>query len=53
MAEPPPPVDDEATVFLPSDLRGAHWPTRDPDVSRRPYDEFATQIVARLPASTV
>jgi len=53
MAEPPPPVDDEATVFLPSDLRGAHWPTRDPDVSRRPYDEFATQIVARPPASPV
>ncbi|WP_372660179.1 murein biosynthesis integral membrane protein MurJ [Amycolatopsis kentuckyensis] len=53
MAEPPPPVDDEATVFLPSELRGAHWPTRDPDVSRRPYDEFATQIVARPPASPV
>ncbi|MEV6826976.1 murein biosynthesis integral membrane protein MurJ [Amycolatopsis sp. NPDC051102] len=53
MAEHPPPVDNEATVFLPKELRGPHWPTRDPDVSRRPYDEFAGQIVARPPASPV
>ena len=45
------PADEEATVFLSSDLRGPHWPTRDPDV--RPYDEFATQILARPPASPV
>ncbi|WP_103336221.1 murein biosynthesis integral membrane protein MurJ [Amycolatopsis sp. CA-126428] len=53
MAEHPPPADNEATVFLPSELRGPHWPTRDPDVSRRAYDEFAGQIVARPPASPV
>ncbi|WP_328649642.1 murein biosynthesis integral membrane protein MurJ [Amycolatopsis sp. NBC_00348] len=57
MADQDPPAtkpgDEEATIFLPSDLRGHHWPTRDLDVSRRPYDEFATQIVARPPASPV
>jgi putative peptidoglycan lipid II flippase len=57
MADQDPPAtkpgDEEATVFLSSELRGRHWPTRDLDVSRRPYDEFATQLVASPPASPV